>query len=436
VHDVVIVGGGLAGLTVAYRLRHRDIRLLEQEAEYGGRTLSFKLGPYIYNAGAQVIVGDHSAAARLADELGVARTLIPKRGIPIHMKGRLITASSELGFLWKLPLPLVERLRLGLKVLHIRTRYRDLAGMVPDPRNPKCLELSATTLKDFIGTTHPDTQALWDTLSIAANMLPSHEVAALTVIDAFLQAKIADEFAITGGTWELARALYGHVQDRVETSAKVVTVAHHGQGVEVVYEQNGRRASVSARKCVVAIPAPVVLEIVHDLPDWKKSVLSKTDFVATTSAAFLLKERPETFLGEGVWRVPVVGKRIVSVTNPSLTVPREHTSQGLLRVYCGDQVARELMQLPAEEGLGLLGDELTSIFPAIAGKIVSGAIRHWKYADHPWRVGRAELTPAIQAPTGDVHYCGDYTISRGLDAAVQSGERVIRELDRTGSTKP
>ncbi|MEE9249036.1 MAG: FAD/NAD(P)-binding protein, partial [Dehalococcoidia bacterium] len=58
--DTIVVGGGIAGLTAAYRLRDRDILLLEKEEIPGGRTVSRKLGPYVYNAGAQVILGDTS----------------------------------------------------------------------------------------------------------------------------------------------------------------------------------------------------------------------------------------------------------------------------------------------------------------------------------------------------------------------------------------
>ena len=58
--DVIIVGGGLAGLTVAYKLRHKNILLLEKEENCGGRTISRQMGEYVYNTGAQVIIGNKS----------------------------------------------------------------------------------------------------------------------------------------------------------------------------------------------------------------------------------------------------------------------------------------------------------------------------------------------------------------------------------------
>ena len=80
-YDVVIVGGGIAGLTVAYRLGNQNVLLLEKESVAGGRTLSTNMGPYVFNQGAQMIPGADTYVAKLANELGVLRTLIDKTKI-------------------------------------------------------------------------------------------------------------------------------------------------------------------------------------------------------------------------------------------------------------------------------------------------------------------------------------------------------------------
>ena len=52
--DVVIVGGGIAGLSAAWRLRHRDVLLLEAGDRLGGRMRSDPCGEYWLNYGAHL----------------------------------------------------------------------------------------------------------------------------------------------------------------------------------------------------------------------------------------------------------------------------------------------------------------------------------------------------------------------------------------------
>ena len=438
IFDAVIVGAGLAGLTAAYRLRDKNILVLEKEDVCGGRTISRKMGEYVYNTGAQVVLSDESETAKLAREIGVEKTLIGKTRMPMHMKGRLITAPLKprtLGeplFLWRLPIPITEKVKMGLKVLRTRNRYSELVDQEPDPNNPKTQELCAQTLEEYMGAYHPDIRAIWDTLSMAANTATSDEVAAFQPVNTFLHFA-EDEYYVTGGTWELTKTLWNQVRDKTETSATVDEIVHENGTVRVSYDHAGQRKTVAARRCIIAIPGPLVPDMVKDMPQWKREVMEQVDFGAMTSAGFLLSENSEKFLGEGVWRVPVVGKKIVSVTNPTFTFPKEvkqRTGQGLLRVYTGDKASRELQQMSDGEAIEVLTEELVSAFPAIAGKIVETSIKHWPHAISPWRIGRLEIAERIKEPTGRIHYCGDYTVSGGLEAAVLSAQRVLRELQQ------
>ncbi|MFQ5873413.1 MAG: flavin monoamine oxidase family protein [Dehalococcoidia bacterium] len=429
--DTVIVGGGLAGLTAGYLLRNRDILLLEKEDICGGRTISQELGEYVYNTGAQVILGDTSLVARLADELGVRRTLIAKTKIPMYIRERLITSSSEAGFIWQLPLPLAEKVKLGLKIYSLRRRFRSLIHETLNPQDPRILQLNSVTLEELVRSRHPDVNAIWDILAISSTALPANEVTAYYPLKAFLHF-LDDEYYVEGGTGSLARALYHRIADKTETGAEVLEIAHEDGKVGVTYERDGQRRTVRSWRCVVAVPGPLVLSTVKDLPSWKREALSRVEFRPGTSAAFLLSEPTENFLGEGVWRVPVVGRRFCSMTNPTFTFPREMKERagGLIRVFAVGGESRELMNRSDGEALEMLTDDLISTFPNMKGKMKASAIKHWEYALVPWRPGRLEVTSAIQAPTGNIHYCGDYTVSAGMEAAVLSAYRAVESIQK------
>jgi len=77
VKDVVIVGGGLAGLSAAWKLRHWDIAVLESGDRVGGRIRSERRGRYWLNWGGHVFAGPGTSTDALLNETGIAATQVP-----------------------------------------------------------------------------------------------------------------------------------------------------------------------------------------------------------------------------------------------------------------------------------------------------------------------------------------------------------------------
>ena len=102
--DVIVIGGGIAGLSAGYELHRRGIRflILESAPRAGGVILSERIDGFTIDAGPDALLTQKPEAIKLCQELGLGDRLMPTK-LPrlayIQRDGRLhaLPAASVLG---------------------------------------------------------------------------------------------------------------------------------------------------------------------------------------------------------------------------------------------------------------------------------------------------------------------------------------------------
>ena len=119
--DVVIVGGGVAGLAAASVLADRELLVLDEAERLGGRLHSIPRadGGWI-NLGAHVLTGGSSRIAALVAEAGLDTLPVLGIGSAIWFGDRLYTRRRAEAYPVVLPLSARERIALARAGLRIR----------------------------------------------------------------------------------------------------------------------------------------------------------------------------------------------------------------------------------------------------------------------------------------------------------------------------
>ena len=77
-YDIVIVGGGISGLFLAYKLADTDLNILvlEKEKEFGGRVHTIYKNGYQYECGAARFSNKHNKLITLLHELDLKSDIV------------------------------------------------------------------------------------------------------------------------------------------------------------------------------------------------------------------------------------------------------------------------------------------------------------------------------------------------------------------------
>lgn len=122
-----IIGGGMLGMTLAYRLSEEgyEVTLFEAAKEVGGLTTAWKLNDFIWDKFYHVILLSDSNTRELLKELNLEKEINwveTKTGF--YTDGKLYSMSNAIEFLLFPPINIFDRLRLGITIF-IASKMKD-----------------------------------------------------------------------------------------------------------------------------------------------------------------------------------------------------------------------------------------------------------------------------------------------------------------------
>lgn len=456
--SVVVVGGGLGGLAVAYRLLRedptREVTLLEASERLGGLVTTECTGDFVIERGPESMITTKPAGVALANELGLGPRLLRTRsgasGAHVVTRGRLeripegfsILAPTDFGALLRSPiLSRAGKLRALLdRVIPAHVREDDsLASFVRRRYGAEVLDRLAQPLAAGIYGADPEVLSLRATMprfldaeqpggvtrSLAQAAQASGEVSSGARYGLFV--------SLPRGMQELTDTLAAQVAPCVRLGARVTSLVPDTGGYAVTWEQDGRIESTRAAHVVLALPSPQVARLVSPFAPALATELGALALgsAAAVTLAFRQSELPRPLDSYG-FVVPAIERRMVMACTYSSAKwdGRAPDDAALLRVFFGGNSHPTIHQEPDDR---LLGYARTALRELVGIEASPGLVRVDRYANampryhvgHLQRVGRIE---ACVAALPGLSLVGGAYRGVGMPDVIASAEAAARAV--------
>jgi protoporphyrinogen/coproporphyrinogen III oxidase len=433
--DVIVIGGGIAGLAAALRLKDRGLEplVLEAESRVGGRMTSDRIDGFVIDRAVSFLgkrfqrmralvkrlelggsVCDDENTVALVEEDGVRKFRAHRPDDLVRDKYLSVTAKlASLRFVWDVT----------------RNHWNLAHG-----RSDRALQLDQQSSAEYFKGLGRGGEELFARLfeptmrsPLGGAAAPVSELALMQVVRNTLGGGL---WNLTGGVDQIPEAIARHV--RVLTSARVqrVNYSKNAAEVETIISENSQR--FSARGVIFALPGCTVPGLCSQLPDWIVGPLRDLNYARMASAHVGLAQTPHascasytfaTERGDGIQALSLEHLRGTG---------RCPAGKGLISAYFGERPNFSCTLASDAELQGRASKLIEQQFPECANKISFIHLVRWTTGIAffpPGQVTRmVEIRKRLPQWEMSVDFCGDYMDGIASEAALRTGEQAAERL--------
>ena len=400
--DVVVIGGGLSGLTAARELKRQGhrVRLLEAKDHIGGRMVNQRVaGNGVIDLGGQWGGKTHHRFRALTDELGLKRypSYYDGKGI-FYWNGKAHTTELFANFNRAIGFSNPDDIDLPSSekeaALKLWKELIDIASTISPNQpwtSPNAEELDATPVSQWLAERGASPLAQWMFGWICrgggAQVFEPYEASMLHLAWTLAVAppqETPEEWLLFDGAGEVAKKLAAELGPDVLLNSPVSTIAQTDDGVSVVF---GDCQTVRAQAAVVAVPPVLRLNIqfVPPLPARFVQLMQRTPMPSKWK---VLAVYPTAF-----WRQQgfcAAGAGNLSVLEQTADACPPSGQPGIIASFVSGNRVGVFSQLSEQRQRELIVQDLVSLWGPQAAKPLELVVKRW--TEDPWQTGGYGLT--------------------------------------------
>lgn len=453
VHDIVVVGAGISGLTCGYFLKDEDVLILEKKANVGGRTISSLHNSFSYAKGTEYIGSSEESLKKMIDEL----KLEPKE-IPSPMDGYFDGESFYYGAKG------IERYLVSNSDIE---EYGEFSSLISEEYekyeeipyieyNDHVKELDHITASDWLQDNDISDVYIkkYNVTSKGLFGATMDEISALSFIpeaafdyegnseDEYLDYDFEDSiqeyedalkensgsYSFETGLTELTNKLYDVLKEKIYLNSTVISVKKDGDLYEITYVDELKNSyKVYANKVVMAVPSPEVLNVASSVLTEDKEELMKSIRFSSYVTVALFSDEP---IFDKAFDLAVPDDYFFTDVYDATWIERYYNEdkkdieEYIATVYVAPKISSDhsIDFMTDEEILENVYKDLDKIFPEASDKVTGYDIEHFPFAYPIMDTGAYErLIELNNLNHGSFILAGDYMMYPTFEAAVESG---------------